>query len=268
MLERLADLIRAAAGLAARSPPIRARRPKGATGDGGFKATPDMMSILGCSADELGQRAEGAGLLGRAPARSAAAAAQQIVAGRAGGGTGASPTVAAAARAGSAPDRAPRRRHLDRRQPEPVARAPVDINADGRRTGRRRGGRSDRGAPAAGRRQAEAAEQWEEVWRPRRKGRAFEAGPGAAQAAAASATSRCAQSAASAPAAEPTSAPEAQRPSQRAAAGQGERPRRPERPPRAVPGEPRSDERPRVPCTLRRPRRKRRPSIPIRRSRR
>ena len=35
-------------------PPIRARRPKGATGDGGFRATPDMMSILGCSADELG----------------------------------------------------------------------------------------------------------------------------------------------------------------------------------------------------------------------
>ena len=28
--------------------------PKGATGDGGFKATPDMMSILGCSAAELG----------------------------------------------------------------------------------------------------------------------------------------------------------------------------------------------------------------------
>ena len=34
--------------------PIRAPPPKGATGDGGFKATPDMMSILGCSADELG----------------------------------------------------------------------------------------------------------------------------------------------------------------------------------------------------------------------
>ncbi|MEM1307054.1 MAG: hypothetical protein AAGG99_05985, partial [Pseudomonadota bacterium] len=29
-------------------------RPPGATGDGGFVATPEMMSILGCSADELG----------------------------------------------------------------------------------------------------------------------------------------------------------------------------------------------------------------------
>ena len=53
MLERLADLIR----------PLLSWRPdaanpsappKGATGDGGFKATPEMMSILGCSADELG----------------------------------------------------------------------------------------------------------------------------------------------------------------------------------------------------------------------
>ena len=28
--------------------------PKGATGDGGFTVTPEMMSILGCSPDELG----------------------------------------------------------------------------------------------------------------------------------------------------------------------------------------------------------------------
>src|SRR6185295_4184629 len=34
---------------ASSSPP-----PKGATGDGGFRATPEMMSILGCSAGELG----------------------------------------------------------------------------------------------------------------------------------------------------------------------------------------------------------------------
>ena len=53
MLERLADLIRP---LVAWRPDAAnpSAPPKGATGDGGFKATPDMMSILGCSADELG----------------------------------------------------------------------------------------------------------------------------------------------------------------------------------------------------------------------
>ena len=53
MLERLADLIRPLLSwrLDAANP---SAPPKGATGDGGFKATPDMMSILGCSADELG----------------------------------------------------------------------------------------------------------------------------------------------------------------------------------------------------------------------
>jgi ATP-dependent RNA helicase SUPV3L1/SUV3 len=51
MLERLADVIR----------PLLAWRgtngsapPKGATGDGGFTVTPEMMSLLGCSPDELG----------------------------------------------------------------------------------------------------------------------------------------------------------------------------------------------------------------------
>ena len=53
ILERLADLIRPL--LAFRTKPdVAATPPKGATGDGGFRATDDMMSILGCSADELG----------------------------------------------------------------------------------------------------------------------------------------------------------------------------------------------------------------------
>ncbi len=53
ILERLADLIRPL--LAFRTKPdVAAMPPKGATGDGGFRATDDMMSILGCSADELG----------------------------------------------------------------------------------------------------------------------------------------------------------------------------------------------------------------------
>jgi ATP-dependent RNA helicase SUPV3L1/SUV3 len=53
ILERLADLIRP---LLAWRPSAggAATPPKGSTGDGGFIVTPEMMSILGCSPDELG----------------------------------------------------------------------------------------------------------------------------------------------------------------------------------------------------------------------
>ncbi|MCC7254076.1 helicase-related protein [Hyphomicrobium sp.] len=52
ILERLADLIRPL--LAWRPSPDGATTPpKGSTGDGGFIVTPEMMSILGCSPDEL-----------------------------------------------------------------------------------------------------------------------------------------------------------------------------------------------------------------------
>ncbi|MBS0235409.1 MAG: DEAD/DEAH box helicase [Proteobacteria bacterium] len=54
IIERLADLIRPL--LAWRSSPEKMEAPpKGSTGDGGFRATDDMMSILGCSAEELGE---------------------------------------------------------------------------------------------------------------------------------------------------------------------------------------------------------------------
>ncbi len=53
MLERLADLIRVLVSWRTNEA-NPSMPPKGATGDGGFKATPDMMSILGCSAEELG----------------------------------------------------------------------------------------------------------------------------------------------------------------------------------------------------------------------
>ncbi|MFN3746614.1 MAG: helicase-related protein [Hyphomicrobiaceae bacterium] len=51
ILERLADLIRP---LIAWKPGSGSARPKGATGDGGFVIVPEMLSILGCSAEELG----------------------------------------------------------------------------------------------------------------------------------------------------------------------------------------------------------------------
>ena len=53
MLERLADQIRPLMAWRA-NPTNPSPPPKGATGDGGFRATPEMMSILGCSAGELG----------------------------------------------------------------------------------------------------------------------------------------------------------------------------------------------------------------------
>jgi ATP-dependent RNA helicase SUPV3L1/SUV3 len=54
ILERLADQIRPLVAwrpdsASANSPP------KGATGDGGFRVTPDMMSILGCSSSDVGE---------------------------------------------------------------------------------------------------------------------------------------------------------------------------------------------------------------------
>jgi len=54
MLERLADQIRPLVAWrpdpASPNPP-----PKGATGDGGFRVTPEMMSILGCSSSDVGE---------------------------------------------------------------------------------------------------------------------------------------------------------------------------------------------------------------------
>ena len=53
ILERLADLIRPLLSWRAK-PENPSQPPKGSTGDGGFVVIPEMMSILGCSPDELG----------------------------------------------------------------------------------------------------------------------------------------------------------------------------------------------------------------------
>ncbi|MCH9806266.1 MAG: helicase [Alphaproteobacteria bacterium] len=53
ILERLADLIRPLVAWRKKDAGEK-EAPKGATGDGGFTVTPDMMSILGCSPAELG----------------------------------------------------------------------------------------------------------------------------------------------------------------------------------------------------------------------
>ncbi len=54
MLERLADLIRPMIAWRAPAANPSATPPKGSTGNGAFIVTPEMMSILGCSALELG----------------------------------------------------------------------------------------------------------------------------------------------------------------------------------------------------------------------
>lgn len=54
ILERLADLIRPLVAWRAKPDAKDAIPPAGSSGDGGFIATADMMSILGCSADDLG----------------------------------------------------------------------------------------------------------------------------------------------------------------------------------------------------------------------
>jgi ATP-dependent RNA helicase SUPV3L1/SUV3 len=152
MLERLADLIRPLLTwrLDAANP---SAPPKGATGDGGFRATPDMMSILGCSADELGHVLKSLGFWAErklvppevkpsepveapAPAEDAAAAAGIV-------SNGAAEVAIEDPR-----DEAP---------PPAVEAAAADGIA----------------APAPSTVEP-AAERWEDIWRPRRKGRAFD----------------------------------------------------------------------------------------------
>ncbi len=74
ILERLADLIRPLVAWRSKDTSDKAP-PKGATGDGGFTVTPDMMSILGCSPAELGNVLKALGFrLERKPAPKAEAA--------------------------------------------------------------------------------------------------------------------------------------------------------------------------------------------------
>jgi ATP-dependent RNA helicase SUPV3L1/SUV3 len=54
IIERLADLIRPLLAWRAPADNPSATAPKGSSGDGGFLLTPEMMSILGCSTEELG----------------------------------------------------------------------------------------------------------------------------------------------------------------------------------------------------------------------
>ena len=142
MLERLADHIRPL--LSWRSSPDGAAPPKGATGDGAFTATPDMMSLLGCSPDELGGVLKSLGF--RADRRPVAKAVQATLATAEASPASTEPIPAEAAEA----------------VPEAAPAAPVALDAAAPQSAA-----SQAAAPAEA--QTPASEpEFEEVWRPRR----------------------------------------------------------------------------------------------------
>ncbi len=142
MLERLADHIRPL--LSWRSSPDGAAPPKGATGDGAFTATPDMMSLLGCSPDELGGVLKSLGF--RADRRPVAKAVQATLATAEASPASTEPIPAEAAEA----------------VPEAAPAAPVGLDAAAPQSAA-----SQAAAPAEA--QTPASEpEFEEVWRPRR----------------------------------------------------------------------------------------------------
>jgi ATP-dependent RNA helicase SUPV3L1/SUV3 len=161
MLERLADQIRPL--VAWRPHPDKPdAAPKGATGDGGFRATPEMMSILGCSAGELGNVLQALGFrLDRVRIAPASPQPVAVVA-----EADATAPEAAAAEVPAAP-------------PETVAEPLSAPEADST-------GTAAPTAPVPAAEPAEIAavapvptteapiEKWDEIWRPRRQGRRHE----------------------------------------------------------------------------------------------
>jgi ATP-dependent RNA helicase SUPV3L1/SUV3 len=161
MLERLSDLIRPL--VAWRSDPASpAPPPRGATGDGGFRTTPEMMSILGCSAAELGNVLK---VLGFRLDRRRLAPDQQSES-----ATAAAPGATEIA----AEDHTPAAEDVATEAAPAVAEASVDEGATITPV-------ADPAAmattPDSGAAAALAEEIWEEIWRPRRRGRELEQRP-------------------------------------------------------------------------------------------
>jgi ATP-dependent RNA helicase SUPV3L1/SUV3 len=176
MLERLADLIRVLVSWRA-GPANPALPPKGATGDGGFKATPDMMSILGCSAEELGNVLRSLGFWADRRPMPPEPVAVAVV-------PDAVPTAETTVPAGEAHVTAT---GMAEAPAEPVAAATTteqveDATGSEVRTAKEAEQSKEpepakEVAPAEESEPAKEAEpvKWEEVWRPRRRGRVVEA---------------------------------------------------------------------------------------------
>ena len=197
MLERLADLIRVL--LTWRADPANpGKSPRGATGDGGFRATPEMMSILGCSAGELGNVLKALGfwaerrkLVPVASAQPAPETPSAVTAPPAANGSHVvSADDATQVLAGEEPHivvegaaSVPEAAHPAADAASPIAETagPVVEVADPIAVAAATTGPETASVTVAADASATAvepvAEQWEEVWRPRRKGRTFEAGP-------------------------------------------------------------------------------------------
>jgi ATP-dependent RNA helicase SUPV3L1/SUV3 len=155
MLERLADMIRPLLAWRSTHDP-EARPPNGSTGDGGFTTTPEMMSILGCSPDELGKVLKALGFkLDRRPIKPVTAKPASAVAAVPEETPAAEDTGEAVSEPPTTPDVAPN-----------VAEA---VAAD-----------AVAGAAEAHAGMQEAEVQYEEVWRPRRhhRGEGSEHGQG------------------------------------------------------------------------------------------
>jgi ATP-dependent RNA helicase SUPV3L1/SUV3 len=162
MLERLADQIRPL--VAWRPDPANgaAQPPKGATGDGGFRVTPEMMSFLGCSSSDVGEVLQKLGFrLERVPVRSEPKPVEEARAEEA---------QAAAAPATASLEAGPAEGAVDGAAAAPAAEsgaAPGSPEAPGEEA------RADAAAvPTTATREAAPAEpRMEEIWRPRRQGR-------------------------------------------------------------------------------------------------
>ena len=179
MLERLADLIRTL--LTWRADPANTSAPlRGATGDGGFRATPDMMSILGCSSGELGNVLKALGFWAErrkvTPEVIAQPAPETAAALPPSNGSAVEPAgdVPQVAMEGAEP--VVEAAELVSEAAEPVAET-VEVVAEAAEPVSVPAAAPDPSAPSVAVAAEAVAEQWEEVWRPRRKGRTFEAGP-------------------------------------------------------------------------------------------
>ena len=155
MLERLADQIRPLMAWRA-NPTNPSPPPKGATGDGGFRATPEMMSILGCSAGELGNVLQALGFrLDRVriepdPAKPAEAIVSGGSSTEAPADAQVNPAEGAALTAEQPPDQQP-----------PVA-------PDATLAASETAGTASEQSPAD---TTPSEVKWDEIWRPRRQGR-------------------------------------------------------------------------------------------------
>ena len=146
MLERLADQIRPLVAWrpdpASPNPP-----PKGATGDGGFRVTPDMMSILGCSSADVGEVLQTLGFRReRVPLPQVETAPD--------GPSADSSVVAEATDAAAAPGAGAD--GADNASPRPSAESAAVPDSPGTEPANE---------------SAAAESKWEEIWRPRRQGR-------------------------------------------------------------------------------------------------